>query len=418
MSPAGGTARRILYVQHRPEPSGASRALALLLEALDRDRFEPHVLCPPGPAAEVLRGAGAEVHAGPVATFTHIWASTYHGLRWALLGRELAQVPRAEVVLRRLLRNRGFALVHLNDSPLVHAAWAARRAGAPVVWHLRSALPGDGADVRSRLLRRAVRRLAGRAVAINEDVASSFGVGAVVVPDPVDLTRFRPGDPTAARDELGLPPDGPVVSFFGYLYPAKGYRELLRATALLHARGLEATLVLVGGAVRDAAFFRSPAGRSLAALGLARDHEREARELAAELGLGEHVRFVPRVPDPAPWYRASDVVAVPSQGPEVGLPALEAAAAGVPAVVTGTPSGGGIVVPDKTGLVARARTPEAIADALESLLRDPARRRELGAAARARAETSFGVGGCARRMEALYEALTGPGAGDRGNELG
>jgi hypothetical protein len=53
---------------------------------LNEAEFEPHIYCPAGPAAQLFREAGATVHTGPVAGFTHIWASTYHGLRW-LLGR-------------------------------------------------------------------------------------------------------------------------------------------------------------------------------------------------------------------------------------------------------------------------------------------------------------------------------------------
>lgn len=401
---------RILYVQHRHEPSGASRALGLLIRELDRTRYEPHALCPPGPAARLLRDAGAHVHEGPVALFTHIWASTYHGLRWALAGRELARLPRAELALRRLFRGDGLALVHLNDSPLVHAAWAASRDGVPVVWHLRSALPASGGAARSRALRRAIARFATVAVAINDDVAASFGVGAEIVPDPVDLQRFRPGDAVSERNRLGLAPS-PTVAFFGYLYPAKGFREFIEAAAVLRSRGVPARFVVVGGGVRGDAYFRSVQGRALSAIGARADHEREARALVATLGLGDAVELVPYVEDPAPYYRASDVVVAPSRGPEVGLPVLEAAASGVPAVATGSATGGGVLVPGETGLLAPAGDAEALADAVARLLRNGERRAALGRAARARAEERFGSTRHARALEALYErALEAEGA--------
>src|SRR5204863_1395702 len=120
----------------------------------DRPRFEPHVFCPPAPAAVLFREAGATVHEGTVAGFTHIWASTYRGRRWLLFLRELGRLPLHLTALGRVLRSTRFDVVHLNDSPPIAAAWLARRAGKPVVWHLRSAPPDEGRDRVSRLVRR------------------------------------------------------------------------------------------------------------------------------------------------------------------------------------------------------------------------------------------------------------------------
>ncbi len=392
---------RILYVHHRSERSGASGALAGLVSRLDRTRFEPHVFCAAGGAAHQLREAGATVHTGSVAAFTHIWASTYHGRRWLLLVRELAWLAPHLAGLRRTLRRGHFALVHLNDSPLVPAAWLARRAGLPVVWHLRSALPEDDGSRRSVLLRRAIRTLSTRTVAINDDVATSFDVGAAVVPDPVDLDRFRPAERRRSKAELGLDEERPLVCFFGYLYPAKGFREFIGAAARTRDVGVEATWLLVGGGVRDRDFFRRARGRALLRLGLTRDYEHEARELVASLGLADVVRLVP-YGDTAPYFHAADVVVVPSQGPEVGLPAIEAGAAGVPVVATGTRTGGGVLVPGETGIVADGRDAGSIACAVVELLRDPERARSLGAAGRAHVERRFDAARAVRGLEAIY----------------
>jgi glycosyltransferase involved in cell wall biosynthesis len=380
---------RVLYVHHRGEGGGAPESLAELIRALDRDRFEPHVYCPPGPAASLFRAAGASVHTGPVAGFTHIWAATYRGLRWVLLLRELARLPAHLAALGRTIERERPDLVHLNDSPLVPAAWLARRRGMPVVWHLRSAPGGEGRDLRSDALRRAVRRWSARALAINEDVAALWRVPAVVVPNPVDLDRFSPGNRGIARGRLGLPADATVVAFVGFLYPAKGYRELLHAAALLRDRGIEATWVVAGGGVRPPRFFRSASGRALQRLGLVRDHEGEAHALALQLGLRSAVRFLPYTDEVEAVYRASDVVVSPSQGPELGRSLLEAAAVGVAAVGTGSATGGGALLPGVTTVLARDPGPEAIADAVAGLLADDEAREAMGAAARLHAVATF-----------------------------
>src|ERR1051325_11298028 len=161
----------ILLVHPRGGRAGAPASLSYLIRELDSEQFEAHIYCPPGPAAELFSQAGAKVHTGPGAGFTHVCASTYRGRRWLLFLRELGLLPHHVLRFRRTLRRHRFELVHFNDSPLIPAAWLARRESLPVVWHLRSALPGGGHDRRSNLIRATIRRLATTSIAINRDVA-------------------------------------------------------------------------------------------------------------------------------------------------------------------------------------------------------------------------------------------------------
>lgn len=395
----------VLFVHHRSELGGAPESLSYLIRELDRTSFEPHVYCPPGPAAELFREAGAVVHTGAVAGFTHIWASTYRGRRWLLLARELVRLPSHAHQFRRTLRAQRFELVHFNDSPLIPAAMLARHEGLPVVWHLRSALPEDGRDRRSALIRRAINNLATTSIAINRDVADVFGVGSAVVPNSVDLQRFRPGDRGAARAALGLPPGMPVVSFFGFIYPSKGFREFIEAAARLRERGVDASYLVVGGAVRGQEFFRTVIGRSLQAVDLTRDYESEAKQLVRDLELHDVVRFVPFTQDTTNLYQASDVVVAPSQGPELGRPVIEAAASGVPVVASGSRTGGGVVVPGETGVLVSDYGVDSIASAVAELLQDAERRRSLGRTARAHAEENFDPARNARRIESIYRRI-------------
>jgi glycosyltransferase involved in cell wall biosynthesis len=395
----------VLYVHHRSELGGAPASLSYLIRELDRSEFEPHVYCPPGPAAELFRDVGAEVHTGSVAGFTHIWASTYRGRRWLMLARELAFLPSHIVEFQRTLRRNRFELVHLNDSPLIPAAWLAKRAGIPVVWHLRAALPDGGRDCRSQLVRSVIRRVATASISINQDIAEVFGIGSTVVPNSVDLERFRPGDRQAAKAALGLPSERPVVSFFGFIYPSKGFREFIETAAVLRTRGFDASYLIVGGAVRGEEFFRTFVGRGLQLADLTRNYESEAKGLVEALGIGDDVRFVPFTHDTADLYRASDVVVAPSRGPELGRPVIEAAASGAPVVASGSRTGGGIVVPGRTGVLVEEADVAALAGAVAELLSDSDGRETLGRAARAHAERTFDPARNARRIETIYREL-------------
>src|ERR671935_50443 len=317
----------VLLVHHRSELGGAPASLSYLIRELDKLEFEPHIYCPPGPAAELFRESGALVHTGPVAGFTHIWASTYRGRRWLLFLRELGLLPHHVLRFRRTLRRHRFELVHFNDSPLIPAAWLARRESLPVVSH------------------------------------------------------------------------------FGFIYPSKGFREFIEAAAQLRDAGLAASYLIVGGAVRGQEFFQTVVGRSLQLADLTRDYESEAKALVDDLGMSEVVRFIPFTQDTANLYQASDVVVAPSQGPELGRPVIEAAASGVPVVASGSRTGGGVVVPDETGVLVDDYTADTLAAAVADLLRDEERRRALGRAARAHAEGNFDPSRNARRIESIYRRI-------------
>jgi glycosyltransferase involved in cell wall biosynthesis len=393
---------RILFVHHRPELGGAPMSLSYLIRQLDRTVFEPHVFCPPGPAAELFEAEGAIVHTGAVATFTHIWASRYEGRRWAIFGRELARLPWHVRDLRRVLRAARFDVVHLNDSPLLPAAFVARRERIPIVCQLRAALPDDGRDLRSRFISAMIRRHAAAILAINEDVARSFHLDAVIVPNSVDLERFSPGDREAAKRSLGFSTDRSVVAYFGFMYPSKGFREFIRTARRLRDRGVDADYLIVGGAVRGSEFFRSVLGRLLERAGLAVDFDREARALVDELALAGSVHFVPFTPDTASLYRASDLVVAPSRGPEIGRPVIEAAATGIPVVASGSATGAGLIVPGETGVLVQQAEIAELEAAITTLLSEPEVRASMGSAARAHALETFDPARNALRVERIY----------------
>src|SRR5690606_20983739 len=132
-----------------------------------------------------------------------------------------------------------------------------------------------------------------------------------VVPPGVDHAFFSPGDRRGARVALGLG-DHPVLLFVGRIQPLKGLTVAVEALDRL--RHPDGVLLVVGG----------PSGVE----GEAELARVKAR--IAELGLVDRVRFVPAQPHHllSTYYRAADVVVVPSRSESFGLVALEAAACG------------------------------------------------------------------------------------------
>ncbi|HKG51031.1 MAG TPA: D-inositol-3-phosphate glycosyltransferase [Actinomycetales bacterium] len=194
-----------------------------------------------------------------------------------------------------------------------------------------------------------------------------------VVPPGVDLDRFTPvpqAGRRAARESLGIAPDANLLLFVGRIQPLKAPDVLVRATARLLDRrpDLRPSLVVavVGG----------PSGSGL------REPESLAR-LVADLGLGDVVRFAPpaaadRLVD---WYRAADLVAVPSYSESFGLVALEAQACGTPVVAAAVGGLRETVADGVSGVLVPDHEPGMWADAVASLLDDAPRRRRLSAGA-------------------------------------
>ncbi|MBM7783784.1 D-inositol-3-phosphate glycosyltransferase [Tenggerimyces flavus] len=212
-----------------------------------------------------------------------------------------------------------------------------------------------------------------------------------VVNPGVDLDVFSPGDRLLERKRLGLPPDAIVLAFVGRIQPLKAPDVLIRAAAELVARdpSLRSRLVVavVGG----------PSGSGTA--------EPDALvRLAKTLRVDDLVRFEPpvRQHELASWYRAADLVAVPSYNESFGLVALEAQACGTPVVAAAT---GGLltaVADGVSGVLVDSHAPEEWARVLRSLVCDPLRLRAYGAAGVRHAQR-FGWSATAERTLDVYQ---------------
>jgi phosphatidylinositol alpha-1,6-mannosyltransferase len=287
------------------------------------------------------------------------------------------------------------------DPALPLGALGPRLCAAPYVAVLHGAevtvpgrLPGSRA-----LLRRVLDGAAGVLAAGTypaEEAARATGrpLPGLVIPPGVDVDRFRPqtDDPAAqsvTRKRFGLPEAAPLVLGVSRLVPRKGFDVLIDAIARLDRSSLEPV--------------------QLALAGSGRDSDRLAKR-AARAGLGERFHLLGRVPDDdlPSLYATADVFAMCCRERWRGLEAegfgivfLEAAASGVPAVA-GNSGGAWEAVDDgSTGFVVDPLDAGAVGSALERLLADPALRRRMGDAARARAEQSFSYDALADRLVPL-----------------
>jgi D-inositol-3-phosphate glycosyltransferase len=212
-----------------------------------------------------------------------------------------------------------------------------------------------------------------------------------IVSPGVDRAFFSPGPLAGARAALAPLKlgDGPVLLFVGRIQPLK--RLDLAVETLARLGDPSAVLVAVGGAS--------------GAEGDSEVHRIE--RLAEDLGVADQIRHVPPQPHHllSTYYRAADVVVVPSRSESFGLVALEAAACGRPVVAAAV--GGLRILVDHgtTGFLVENHAPDAYAGYVRKLLGDPDLAAEMGeaAASRARAYTWSTAAG---RLRRVYADLT------------
>lgn len=210
-----------------------------------------------------------------------------------------------------------------------------------------------------------------------------------VVAPAVEHAFFAPGERSGARRAIELAPEVPMVLFVGRIQPLKGPDVAVRSLAAM--RRTDAQLVIVGGAS-----------------GAEGGHEvRRLRGLIDELGVRDRVRFVPPQPHHilSTYYRAADVVVVPSRSESFGLVALEASACGIPVVASAVGGLLTLVEHGRSGFLVPGREPQVFADHLDHLLDDPALAAAMGRRGYERS-LQYTWGMAAARLRRIYGDLS------------
>jgi glycosyltransferase involved in cell wall biosynthesis len=179
-----------------------------------------------------------------------------------------------------------------------------------------------------------------------------------VIPPGVDLEQFGPGDRNHAM---------PRLLFVGGDFVRKG-GDLLLDVFRRRLRG-RAELILV---TRD--------------------------EIGEEPGVTVHRNVQANSPTLRQLYATSDVFVIPTRADMFSIVAMEALASGLPVVATRVGGIPDIVLPGETGHIIEPDDPEALGDALERLVTDPATRTAMGLRAREDAMRRFGAQDNARRL--------------------
>lgn len=276
---------------------------------------------------------------------------------------------------------------------------AARLRGVPRRVYMLRGLKVEGATGLKRWILLAAERLAAgsahlvlcnsrslreEAVALGIGPASRFHMIGEGSSNGVNIEHFSPGFSTV-RTQLRLPLEAKVAGFVGRLTCDKGLPELIEAFDSILEREPNAHLLLVGWF--DKAEDEIPVG------------------LRQKISTHPRIHVTGYVSDPLPYYRAMDVMVLPTHREGFPNVVLEAAATGVPVVTTLSTGSRDSVVPEVTGLLIPPGYPEAITEAVCKLLGDPERARRMGVAARAWVQEHYVDEHVLRLASEFYKSL-------------
>ncbi|MGP4010849.1 glycosyltransferase [Streptomyces sp. 4N124] len=304
-------------------------------------------------------------------------------LRWDATRSPGHRLPDEVRRLTRLLREVRPDLVHAHSAKAGVAARLAVHGRMPTVFqpHAWSFAGADGVVAQLALgWERFGARWATRVLCVSEAerrAGERYGITARwrVIPNGVDTDRFRP---EGERARSGA---GPVVVCVGRLCRQRGQDVLLQAWPEVVRRVPGARLVLVGDGP-DAGRLRAGAPAS--------------------------VEFADATADTAAWYRAADVVVLPSRWEGTGLAPLEAMACARPVVVTNVDGARESLPPGHLpSCLVPPEDPGALARAVTALLRDEPLRTALGAQARAHVLVSHDLRHATDAVIDVYRELLG-----------
>lgn len=358
---------RLLFVQHCSERTGSTLSGLLV--------------------AEGFRNAGWDVDVvfgfdGPlISAFSELGCTTrviahknwLRGGNFLQSARRMAAEWRQASAFARLMGEVRPDTVYVNSLVSLAAAIAARRARVPCVWHIRELFADLGGELQTpacggrALVRRTLRRLATQLIAPSRVVAES--VIGEADPALVSIVPNAAGDEffeltagvAESRDGFGLPVDVPVVGVPGTLRPVKGHPFFFD------------TAPRVRQSVPECVFAITGTGEPT--------YEAQLHQQVAQLGIAAQVRFLGNVADMPRFYRACDVVCVPSRSESFGRTVIEAFAVGTPVVASAVGGMRETIEDGVTGLLVEYGDVEGLRSALVGVLQDPAAGRTMAARA-------------------------------------
>jgi glycosyltransferase involved in cell wall biosynthesis len=400
----------ILFLESSIGLSGSTMSLCTLLNYLDSDVFEAHiVLSRPEQETYLLgqtRRPGTMTVITPRRSLKHSAVAQRIldrlGSRRRMLHRLVLRVASLlDVVvvtipyawrLYQWAKGRKIKLIHQNNGFDFASLILSRMLRVPLVAYQRG---NEWNSPAVRWLARGIHHFIANSVTTQKNLLS-LGVPerriSVIYP-PLDLDTFNGDRPVSlTRSTFGVDPSSPCFGIVGLLLPWKGHTVFLEAAKRVFERIPTARAFVIGAAPhRDKAY------------------EEELHALAKDLGIGDQVIFTGFRTDVPAMLKLLDVVVHASIAPEpFGRVIAEAMAMRRPVIATRAGGPSEIIEDGRTGFLIPARDDEALAERIITLLENPTLAERIANAGQLEARQRFSADVHAKLVQEVYEGVLSP----------
>jgi len=370
--------RNILYLSPSNRWLGARISLYVLLKMLDKERFHPIIVCPPGSGAfsQKLESEGFEVE------YLRLW-------NW----RKYKYVVHRGISVMKmvsLLRRHDIHLIHCNEFwTAPYAFWATRFVKLPAVSHVRLFMTPT--KIRQYYLGYMARIVCVCKALVEEFSAwPDYKKRVVPIYNGIDLMEFDPRrvPEEEIRAKYNISKDDIVIGLVGQISHRKGQHRLINIAPDLVRRYPNVHFLIVGSSREW-------------------EYETEIRRMITERNLQKHFIFTGDEREMPRIYKALDILVLPTLQEGFGRVVVEAESMEIPVVVSNAGGLVEVVEPGKTGFIYTLGKNEEMLDYLMRLCGNPELRRSMGVAGRDFIREHFSQERMVEQITALYLEVLG-----------
>lgn len=372
---------RILFVDHADGLGGAEHSLLLLMSHLDKTKWEPHLACVNGRLAQAAQALHISTH---IISVPRLRRSRHFLNNW------IAGIK----TIRNLAKSIDANILYANTiRATIYTCPAATTIRHPFIWHMRDFWLSESKPKRT-WLDTAVKKII--CTQSTQIIANSSAVAAHlpcpdkvnVVPNGIEIPKFNPHmDGSLFRSKYHIPTEAPLVGMVGRLRPWKGQATFLQMAAQLKQTWPYCHFVIVGGSTFD----------------MNDGYPQQLEQLTQTLALRNRVTFTGALDDVRPALAAMNIFVHPGEPEPFGLVNVEAMAMAKPVVAFNHGALPEIVIDGETGLLVEAGNVAALAQAISSLLENPAKSEQMGQHGRRRVETHFTIQNTAQAIDSIID---------------
>jgi glycosyltransferase involved in cell wall biosynthesis len=364
---------KILHVVFSLEPGGMENGLVNVASGLNRDEFEVHVCC--------LERGGDFIQRLPEPANVSILKKR-PGFSFQTIGALAKVIGRVQP-----------DLIHSHNlGPLIYTGLATGFGFWRPILHGEHGLPEDQRKPQAVRQRKRFYRYCRRVHTVSHGLRErliELGMPSAkisVILNGVNTQRFIPADSQKAREEIGLPLEGPVLGIVGRFDLLKRHSELIEAFAQLASQFPAAQLLIVGD------------GGS--------EWERVNKEVRSS-AVKNRIHLVGFKSEPRPYYQAMDLLVVPSLVEGLSNVVLEAMACGVPVLAHQACGNAEMIRNGADGIIADLESVENLQRKIAQALENRTHLLEMGMAARQSVLERFSIQRMVQNYESVYREMAG-----------